>query len=365
MIPAADVRIDLPLVRSLLARQAPQWAELQLRPAASGWDNVMVRLGEELAVRLPRRAAAAPLLRSEAAWAPVLAPQLPLPIPVPRFLGAPQGEYPYPWLVTTWLQGEPTAAFPAEARDGYAGELAGFLAAFHTVPDAAGPGPAAPLASGGGGAGGVVGAASGRALPYNPVRGVPVAERVRMWRARLREACAVEGPLAGVSVHGQPQAQRLAATIDAAQDASAYQGPPVWVHGDPHPLNTLAGEGEASTGQRGSARRTVGLGLTGVVDLGDLTVGDPASDLGAAWLHFTPAGLSAFRDAYALARPEAGEDAGLWDRAAGWAVNCVLTLLGDASELGDCARTALAAHWPTEQSLRCERSGLPSRGPRG
>lgn len=50
------------LVRRLLASQFPQWAELPLVPVASaGTDNAIYRLGEDLAVRLPRRQSAAPL----------------------------------------------------------------------------------------------------------------------------------------------------------------------------------------------------------------------------------------------------------------------------------------------------------------
>jgi aminoglycoside phosphotransferase (APT) family kinase protein len=102
MIPAADVHIDLDLVRRLLESQAPHLASLPLRVAAEGWDNVMVRAGEELVVRLPRRKIAAEMFSNEVTWAPLLAPGLPLPIPVPRFVGSPGGGYPYTWAVSNW-----------------------------------------------------------------------------------------------------------------------------------------------------------------------------------------------------------------------------------------------------------------------
>jgi aminoglycoside phosphotransferase (APT) family kinase protein len=59
----------------------------------------------------------------------------------------------------------------------------------------------------------------------------------------------------------------------------------VWVHGDLHPANVVIADGT----------------LAGVVDFGDLFVGDPASDLAAAWV-LLPAGADArFFAAYAEA----------------------------------------------------------------
>jgi len=49
-----DITIDEALVRSLLHEQHPDFAGLELREVAGGWDNQMWRLGDDLAVRLPR-----------------------------------------------------------------------------------------------------------------------------------------------------------------------------------------------------------------------------------------------------------------------------------------------------------------------
>jgi hypothetical protein len=61
-MPAAEVSVSPELVRRLLAAQQPDLAHLPVRLVAHGWDNLMYRLGDELAVRLPRRAAAAGLI---------------------------------------------------------------------------------------------------------------------------------------------------------------------------------------------------------------------------------------------------------------------------------------------------------------
>ncbi len=54
--PAAGYAIDGALVAGLLAEQHPDLAHLPLRAIDAGWDNALFRLGDQLAVRLPRRA---------------------------------------------------------------------------------------------------------------------------------------------------------------------------------------------------------------------------------------------------------------------------------------------------------------------
>jgi aminoglycoside phosphotransferase (APT) family kinase protein len=62
-----EVHIDADLVRELIRAQLPQLGHLDVRlVAAPGTDNVVFRLGEELAVRLPRKPAAVPSCWSNA-----------------------------------------------------------------------------------------------------------------------------------------------------------------------------------------------------------------------------------------------------------------------------------------------------------
>src|SRR5215475_15427436 len=72
--PAAEVQIDIPLVRRLVAAQFPRWASLPIEPVESaGWDNTIFRLGADLAVRLPRRRVSAEHISNEHQWLPALA----------------------------------------------------------------------------------------------------------------------------------------------------------------------------------------------------------------------------------------------------------------------------------------------------
>jgi aminoglycoside phosphotransferase (APT) family kinase protein len=91
-MPAAEIDIDDGLVRRLLADQHPDLAGLPLALVANGWDNAIFRLGDDLAVRLPRRQLGADLVVNEQRWLPELAPRLPLRVPVPLRVGSPSGD---------------------------------------------------------------------------------------------------------------------------------------------------------------------------------------------------------------------------------------------------------------------------------
>ena len=114
-------RIDVALARRLIDGQFPQWSSLPVREVElDGWDNRTFRLGSELSIRLPTGEWYAKQVEKEHRWLPVLAPQLPLPIPAPVARGAPDGDYPFPWSVYRWLDGEPAATAPVGdlVRDG-------------------------------------------------------------------------------------------------------------------------------------------------------------------------------------------------------------------------------------------------------
>ena len=73
---------------------------------------------------------------------PVLAPQLPLPIPEPVAQGEPGEGYPYNWSVYRWLPGEPANRETITDLTGFAATLADFLVALRAIEVADAPGPA-------------------------------------------------------------------------------------------------------------------------------------------------------------------------------------------------------------------------------
>jgi len=288
-MPAAEVAVDEPLVRRLLAAQYPEGAALLLRLAANGWDNVVYRLGVELAVRLPRRRAAADLVLHEQRWLPVLAPGLPLPVPAPVLAGRPAEGYPWHWSVVPWFPGGIAASTPPADPGAAADTLGRFVAALHRpAPDEA---------------------------PVNPVRGCPLAHR----HDAVTERLARVGP-------GLAPAEReaLATAWADALAAPLWDGPPLWIHGDLHPANLLVDGGR----------------LSAVIDFGDLGAGDPATDLAVAWMLFDD-GPTRARFLAAAAGPDGATDPATVRRARGWAVNLALAM---AAASADNPTMAAVAH---------------------
>ena len=126
----AEVELEQDLVRGLLRDQHPDLADLELRDVSGGWDNQQWRLGDELAVRLPRTERAPELLRREQTWLPVLAGRLPLPTPTPVRIGEPSERFEHTWTIVRWVEGEPADLAPVTRREA-AEILAGFLRALH------------------------------------------------------------------------------------------------------------------------------------------------------------------------------------------------------------------------------------------
>ena len=264
--PDAEVPIDVDLARALLEEQHPDLASLEIRAAVAGWDNAMFRLGEELALRLPRRGMAAPLLRNEQRWLAEVTADLPLPTPVPLRIGEPGCGYPWAWSVVPWLAGRSVNREPL--RDDQ-GEVVGrFLRALHR--------PAPPEA------------------PPNPLRGVPLENRAAVVEEQL-ERLRRDGPW-------------IDPTIDRVWAAALETTPApesCWIHGDLHARNALAVEGR----------------LTAVIDWGDITSGDVATDLACVWaLLGSRAGR---QEALATYDP----DRATLRRAKGWAVFFAAVLL--------------------------------------
>ena len=69
---------------------------------------------------------------------PVLAPQLPLPIPEPLAKGVPGCGFPRPWSVYRWLDGEHATVERVADLNRFAIDLAGFLGALYEIDPAGG-----------------------------------------------------------------------------------------------------------------------------------------------------------------------------------------------------------------------------------
>jgi aminoglycoside phosphotransferase (APT) family kinase protein len=279
-------RLDAFVARRLIDSQFPQWAQLPITAVElDGWDNRSFRLGGDLTIRLPSGNWYAQQVEKEQHWLPILAPHLPLPIPSPVAKGEPDAEFPYPWSVYRWLEGEPAATARIGDLDAFARTLARFLNALGRVDATDGPAPG----------------------QHNFFRGGPLAVYQEETLAAI-DALADEVPVEAVK------------RVWADANATAWEREPVWIHGDVAGSNLLVRDGR----------------LAAVLDFGSSGVGDPACDLVIAWTFLSGASRKRFR-------AERDVDSGTWSRGRGWALwKALITLRGQLES--DAPQAAVPRH---------------------
>lgn len=284
--------ITVELIRGLLAEQFPQWVELPIRPVEKdGWDNLTVRLGETMSVRLPSADMYASQVDKEQRWLPFLRPQLPVAIPIPLGRGEPGAGFPRPWSVYEWLPGQQAALTRIADPVDMAEDVAGFLTALFRIDATQGP----------------------RAGLHSFHRG----SGLEHWDESARTAIDDLADLIDVAT-----ARDLWRTARMSQ----WDRPPVWFHGDMSGSNMLVRDGN----------------LSAVIDFGTSGVGDPACDLVIAWSFFHGAGRQAFRQRLGL-------DDDTWARARGWMLwKAAITLHSARAETPDqLADAGLQFGWRT------------------
>jgi len=285
-----DPTISEDVIRALLEQDCPALSRETLTPLEPGRDNATWRLGDHLAVRLPLHERAAAHVLNEQRWLPLLGPLLELEVPMPVHGGAPSEIFPRPWSVVRWIPGSTSEGHDFGVEG--ARRLAGILRALHRdAPEDA---------------------------PANPRRGGELAMQrdvVEERTARLREETG--------------EAHDWTALEGIWTDALEAPAPEerVWLHGDLHPLNVIIRDGS----------------LAGILDWGDLSAGDVATDLACGWLLFdtTRVRREFFR---AAAAPEP-----ILRRAAGWALLMALAHIDSGravqQRLGIAALRHLADYW--------------------
>ena len=257
--PQAEFDVSPHRVRARIDAQFPHLARESLRTVGEGFDNVLYRIGDDFVARFPRRRVAAQLIEHEIKWLPTIAARLPVPVPVPLHVGEPGVDYPTRWLITRWYDGETADVASYEPDAHVALALSGLLSSLHhTAPSDA---------------------------PRNPLRGVPLVDRVDSFEERL------------IVVADHVDVRAVQEVWDEALGASPFTGEPVWLHGDLHPGNVLINSGR----------------LHAVLDFGDMCAGDPATDLAGAWMLLRRHSIDAVLSSYC---PSATD---LVARSRGWA----------------------------------------------
>jgi aminoglycoside phosphotransferase (APT) family kinase protein len=249
-----EVQVDEERARALIEGQFPELRGASVRQVGEGWDNVVFRVDEHWAFRFPRREVAIAGVEREIETLGRLAPHLPLPIPVPAFVGSATDEHPWPWFGAAWLPGVELAeaGLPDERRVRLATELGAFLRALHSTK---------------------VSRLVGAGLPIDPMRRADMGLRVPFARRRLDQVA-------------QAGLWRPTEAVERLIRRSTGLPPPprtLVLHGDLHVRHVLLDEAGAASG---------------VIDWGDVCASDPSADLSIAFGSLAGEARATFFDAY-------------------------------------------------------------------
>jgi aminoglycoside phosphotransferase (APT) family kinase protein len=279
---ADEILVDVELVRALVGRAMPEYADAPVcRLASSGSTNSLFRLGDDFLVRLPRQPGGSAAISKEATWLPVLGRKLPVSVPDVVAVFEPDNDYPERWSVVRWIDGEhPEVVDPGTPVDPRREDLATDIAA-------------------------VLEALQQAQVPADAVtdpnlrwyRGEPLATMDRVTRDNI-ERCRSLGDF-GFDLDAAERVWDEAMTLPGV----AERATPRWYHGDLAAENLLVQDGR----------------LTAVLDFGGLAVGDPAVDLVVAWEILDPPAREALR------RQLGVEDAA-WLRGRAWAL-CITLMI--------------------------------------
>ena len=257
--------ITLGLVRKLIDDQFPEFAHIDIQPVKiQGHDNRTFRLGQGMLVRMPTEESYALKVSQEQTLLPRLRPHLTMPIPIPLRMGNPSEDFPFPFSIYNWVEGESANELDLDERSAetIAFELARFLKELQNIDTLDGPKPG----------------------PHNWYRG----DHISIYDEGARFQIA---QLDGVT----DSKKALKLWNEACQ--TKWDKAPVWIHGDFAAGNILIQEGR----------------LSGVIDFGGLGVGDPACDLVIAWTFLKGKSQEIFIKEMSL-------DADTWLRAKAWAL---------------------------------------------
>jgi aminoglycoside phosphotransferase (APT) family kinase protein len=251
----ADNEITPETAEQLIARQFPELAPVSVQLIGVGWDNAAFRINGRYVFRFPRRRLGAELLAHEVQALPLLAPALPLPIPVPVFLGQPEGSYPYEFAGYPLIPGEPASEvdWTDKTRIANSARLATFLRALHSVP---------------------VSHETRSRAPGDELDRANILRRAPKLKERLASLAELTTGL------DLPELIRI---VDELATTPLRAEAPCWVHGDLYARHLLMNGDQQ---------------LSGVIDWGDVHLGDPAIDLSIIYSFLPPQARDAFWAVY-------------------------------------------------------------------
>lgn len=254
--------VDTRQARALMQEAWPSLRVDTLEPFGAGWDNTAYLVNQAWVVRFPRRENCVVSMRREIAALPVLAPRLPLRIPVPTYACDGVPSFDWPFAAYPLVPGATACklALTDAERWQAAPRVAEFLRTLHATAPAA-------LAA--------------AVLPTGRFDFAWLAT----WEERTADRLAT---LVAAGVVTSSQHVALLRLI--AHGAPSAEAPLVVVHGDLYVRHIVM-----------NAAREV----AGVIDWGDIALGEVARDLAVAFTMFPPRARDALLAAYGASPADA------------------------------------------------------------
>lgn len=279
----AEFDLSPDLAKNLIETQFPQLKPATLEVLGEGWDNAAYLVNEKWVFRFPKREVAAPSILNECRILPVIATQLPLPVPHPIFQGKPTNTYPWHFAGYEKLKGDLAcgARLTDQERRACAVPLAQFLAKLHASTSLFPQG----------------------VLPQDPFG------RNDVEKTRTRLETYVEKAKPYISQAHYRDVQTM-----LAQPLKMHLKTDALVHGDLYVRHLLL-----------DSQRS----LSGIIDWGDATLADPAVDLCICLTFLPPDAHESFREAYGPIRKDS------WHYAQIFAVFYGLVLMHFGHEIHD------------------------------
>ncbi len=271
--------------RRLIETQFPQLRPLHVTPFGTGWDNAAFLVNDSMVFRFPRRQVGAECLKGEIQVLQHIADQLPLSIPRPEFVGEPDATFPWPFAGYPLIAGTTAcrARLTIAQRERMIRPLAEFLAVLHAI-------------------------CEGQISQI----GAPPDKWYRLdWRRRTPRT---KERLEGLVGRGIVQYDESLYELLRIGEKMSVPANNALVHGDLYSRHLVVDTDH---------------NLTGIIDWGDVHIGNPAVDLIVAFLLF-PASM---HDEFLLCYGAVDDDA--WMHARIRAVHHTISVLQYAEEIGD------------------------------
>ncbi|MFS0597726.1 phosphotransferase [Peribacillus frigoritolerans] len=250
----AEYPVSLELAGKLIMLQFPEIELEEIKQFGEGFDNTVIQINGQFVFRFPRRPIAVTLIQVENQLLPSIAGTFPLAIPEPIFFGKPSTLYPYPFtgykMVKGHLPVEGTKAKKVES----AKRFARFLKVLHSFP-----------------------VEKAKRLGVQP-------DGMMRLDIPYRKKSLMENVSNLIKLGYFEQAHAVKDFVETLGEGELdVQHPISLVHGDIHIRNVLLDDEGV---------------LAGVIDWGDVHIGNPAIDFSFLYSYFPKEVRSAFFEIY-------------------------------------------------------------------